>query len=138
MQTDILAVAAALSNAELLSRLAVLAGEEREATVDLLAHLSELEARRIYWAEGYGSLFSYCTAALRLSEYNAYHCIEAARAARKFPVILELLAEGALSPTTVRLLAPHLTPENHQEVLAEAAGRGRRGIEARRDCQSGD
>jgi hypothetical protein len=45
-------------------------------------------------------------------------------------VILEMLATGALSVTTVRLLREHLTPENHETVLARAGGRSRREIDA--------
>jgi hypothetical protein len=45
-------------------------------------------------------------------------------------VILDLLASGSLSLTSVRLLAPHLTAENHQSALAKARDRGRREIEA--------
>ena len=52
------------------------------------------------------------------------------RACRRFPVILDALASGALSLTSVRLLNPHLTPENHEAVLARASGRSRREIEA--------
>jgi hypothetical protein len=74
-------------------------------------------------------LFSYCTQALRLSEDAACNRIEAARACRRFPVILDLLASGAMSLTSVRLLGRHLTPENHQAVLARASGRSRREIE---------
>ena len=35
-----------------------------------------------------------------------------------------------MSLTSVRMLSPHLTPENHQAVLARASGRSRREIEA--------
>src|SRR5258706_11706000 len=45
-------------------------------------------------------------------------------------MILDLLASGAMSLTSVRLLRPHLTPENHEAVLARASGRSRRQIEA--------
>jgi hypothetical protein len=45
-------------------------------------------------------------------------------------VILDLLASGAMSVTSVRILRPHLTPENHEAVLARACGRSRREIEA--------
>jgi hypothetical protein len=130
MKTDLLTMAAALSNADLLSRLEVLAQSERGAAADLVAHLGEMGVRKIYLAEGYGSLFVYCTGALRLSEHVAYNCIEASRAARKFPVVLDLLATGSVNLNTVRILAPYLTPENHEEVLAEAAGRSRREAEA--------
>jgi 5-methylcytosine-specific restriction endonuclease McrA len=45
-------------------------------------------------------------------------------------VILDHLASGAMSLTSVRLLRRHLTPENHEAVLARACGRRRREIEA--------
>jgi hypothetical protein len=45
-------------------------------------------------------------------------------------VILDHLASGAMSLTSVRLLRRHLTPENHEAVLARACGRSRREIEA--------
>ena len=83
MQDKLLAVAARLSDADLLRRVVVLATREREATVELVAHLAELDARRLYAGEGFGSLFSYCTGALRLSEHAAYNRIEAARASRR-------------------------------------------------------
>jgi hypothetical protein len=129
MKTDILAVAAALSSAELLAHLQLLAESERGATVDLVAHLVELEGRKIYLAEGYGSLFAYCTGALRLSEHVAYNCMEAARTARKFPEVLDRLATGALNLTTLRILGPYLTPENREAVLTEAAGLRKRETE---------
>jgi 5-methylcytosine-specific restriction endonuclease McrA len=130
MKTNILATAAELSDRDLLARLDVLAGTEREACVDLVAHLAALDSRpAVYAAEGYGSLFSYCTHALRLSEDAACNRIEAARACRRFPVIVDLLASGEVTLTAVRLLGRHLTPENHQAVLAKASGRSRQQIE---------
>jgi hypothetical protein len=117
-------------SADLLTRLEMLASRERDAPVELIAHLAALDARpALYAAIGYGSLFSYCTRALRLSEDAACNRIEAARTCRRFPVILERLALGSLSLTSVRLLARHLTPENHQAVLARACGRTRREID---------
>ena len=131
MKTNILVVAAALSDQDLLARLELLASDERAASVELVAHLAELDGRpALYAARGYGSLFTYCTQALRLSEDAACNRIAAARACRRFPVILELLASGSLSLTSVRLLAQHLTAENHQSVLAKAKERSRREIEA--------
>src|SRR6185295_5283483 len=84
----------------------------------------------LYAAHGYGSLFTYCTQALRLSEDAACNRIDAARACRRFPLILDLLVSGSLSLTSVRLLGRHLTVENHQSVLAKATDRSRREIEA--------
>src|SRR2546428_487940 len=131
MKTNILVIASGLSDQDLLARLEVLAGKEREASVELVAHLAALDSRAaLYAAQGYGSLFSYCTQALRLSEDAACSRIEAARACRRFPLILELLASGSLTLTSVRLLARHLTAENHQSVLAKARDRRRHEIEA--------
>jgi hypothetical protein len=131
MNTNILALASGLSDQDLLDRIAALAGKEREASVELVAHLAELDTRAsLYAAHGYGTLFTYCTEVLKLSEDAACNRISAARACRRFPVILDALASGALSLTTVRLLNPHLTPENHQAVLGRASGLSRREIEA--------
>ena len=66
---------------------------------------------------------------LHLSEDAVYNRITAARAARRYPAIIEKLESGALSPTTVRLLARHLTRENHQELLAAASGKGKQAVE---------
>jgi hypothetical protein len=83
----------------------------------------------LYAADGYGSLFSYCTQGLRLSEDAACNRIEAARACRRFPQILDRLAAGSLTLTTVRLLGRHLTVENHEVILTRAANRSRREID---------
>lgn len=95
MHSDLLITAARLSDGDLLTRLDILAGRERRGTVELIAHLAELDRRRLYREGGYGSLFGYCREALRLSEHATFNRIEAARASRAFPAILDLLAEGA-------------------------------------------
>jgi len=131
MKNDILVTATALSDQDLLASLEVLASNEREASVELVAHLAALDSRpALYAARGYGSLFSYCTQALRLSEDATCNRIAAARACRRFPVILERLASGSLTLTSVRLLSRHLTAENHQAMLAKAGNRTYREIEA--------
>lgn len=89
----------------------------------------ELDARRLYLGEGFSSLFTYCTQALHLAEGAAYNRIEAARAARRFPMILEALDDGSLTLTAARLLAPHLTAENHRDVLASARHQRKAAIE---------
>jgi hypothetical protein len=129
MQNDILASLARLSDVELVSGLKGLFLRVRDATVQIVAHLAELDTRDVHLREGYGSLFVYCRDALGLSEAEAYNRIEAARAARRFPVILEMLASGAVNLTTVRLLAPRLTPGNHGEVLEWARGKKKAEIE---------
>jgi hypothetical protein len=69
MSMNLLASASDLSDHDLLARLAALAVKEREATVELVAHLAALDARpALYAAHGFGSLFGYCTQALGLVE----------------------------------------------------------------------
>jgi len=119
-----------LSDEELASALSRLARDEREATVALIVHLAEFDARRLYEPAGFSSLFQYCRAVLRLSEDAVYNRIQSARAARRFPVIVDMLRARTLSPTTARLLARRLTPENHQELLSAACGLGKEEVEA--------
>jgi hypothetical protein len=130
MRTNILDAAVALSDLDLLARIETLAGREREASAELVAHLAALENRpSAHAARGYGTLFDYCTQALGLSEDAACNRIGAARACRQFPVVLELLANGSITLTTIRILQPHLTPQNHAAVLARAANQKRGEIE---------
>jgi hypothetical protein len=121
--------ASRLTDRELIDALGRLAQDEREATVALIVHLAEFDARRLYEPAGYSSLFKYCRAVLRLSEDAVYNRIESARAARRFPVIVEMLMARTLSPTTARILARKLTPENHEELLAAASGLGKEDVE---------
>jgi hypothetical protein len=131
MKTNILVTAAALSDPDLLARIHALAGREREATAELVAHLAALEMRpAAYAAQGYGSLFGYCTQALRLSEDAACNRIEAARTCRRFPAVLDLLASGSMALTSVRILGRHLTAANQEAVLAKAANATKSEIEA--------
>jgi hypothetical protein len=119
-----------LSDNELLARVKRLAMSERRATAALVRSLMELDVRRLYLGEGYSSLFTYCTQALHLAEGAAYNRIEAARAAQRFPAILTALEDGAVTLTTVRLIAPHLTSANHQDLLVRARHKGKREVEA--------
>ena len=121
--------ARALSDDALLARVASLAAHERGTIAELIAHLAEVDARKLHLASGYGSMFTYCRSVLRFSESEAYRRIEVARAARRYPVILDRLAEGAVNLTTVKLLAPHLTAENHVEALERARGRSKSEVE---------
>src|SRR5688500_4890037 len=109
MSNRFLLAAHSLRDDELLARVEALATRERGATAELVAHLAELDVRKLHVPAGYSSLFTYCCDSLRLSEHAAYNRIQAARAARRFPIVLDLLAEGAVNLTTVKLLAPHLT-----------------------------
>ena len=129
MRTDLLAALRRLSDPELVARVKEHAADERAATVLLIAHLAELDTRDVHLRAGHGSLFAYCREVLALSEQEAYFRIVVARAARRHPVILEMLEAGALNLTSVKLLAPYLTSENHREVLESARGKNKLQVE---------
>ncbi len=118
-----------LSDRDLLLELERATSCERHATARLIALLMEVDARRLYAGQGYSSLFTYCVQRLHLSEHAAYLRIEAARSARRFPTILERLADGSLHLTAVGLLGPHLTVTNHIELLDAAMHKSKRDVE---------
>jgi hypothetical protein len=118
-----------LSDDQLLGDVKRLACAERHATAALIRALMEIDVRRLYLREGCSSLFTYCTQVLHLAEGAAYNRIEATRAARRHPAILDALEEGSLTLTSVRLLAPHLTDANQSDVLAAARYSSKRDVE---------
>src|SRR5512138_3906604 len=93
-----------LSDAKLRRELIAVVRRDRAVTAELLAHIAEFDARKLYAPEGYSSMHAYCVGELRLSEDAAAKRIQAARAARKFPRLLAALAEGELHLTGVCLL----------------------------------
>ena len=115
---------------ELLRRLSELLRHSRRVEADLVAHIGEVDARRLYAREASPSMFAYCTQVLHLSEFEAYLRITVARAARQHPVLLAMLREGSLHLSAVAKLAPYLTPENSRDAARprrapfQARGRG--------------
>ncbi len=118
-----------LSDLELLTATALAAQTERDATARIVMLLAEVDSRRLYLGEGYSSLFAFCTRRLRMSEHAAYARIAAARVSRRIPGILDRLADGRLSLTTVGLLAPHLDDDNCEWLLEAAAHQSKREVE---------
>ena len=96
---------------------------ESEMLAPVLAHLAELDKRDAALELGFPSLFAYCVRELGYSEAEAFLRIRAARAARRFPRILGMLARRELHVTAVAKLAPHLTSENYRSLLGRASRR---------------
>jgi hypothetical protein len=118
-----------LTDGDLLSRLGELVRQSRRVEAELIAHIGEVDARRLYASQAASSMFVYCTRLLHLSEAEAYLRIAVARAARKHPELLAMLADGRLHLSGAVVIAPHLTVENRAWVLAHAAHRSKRQIE---------
>ena len=107
----------------LLRNTQTLIAEERGTMAFVLAHLAEIDARKLYAPLGYPSMFAYCVEELRFSEDSAKKRIQAARIARQYPILFTELAEGRLHVTAICVLAPHLTEENVLEIVRAAAHR---------------
>ena len=118
-----------VSDAALARDLAAAAAHDRASTANLLAHIAEFDARKLYRPAAHPSMFSYCVGELGLSEDAAYKRIQVARTARQFPAIFPAVADGRLHLTAVLMLAPHLTPQSAEALLAAAAGRSKAGLE---------
>jgi hypothetical protein len=118
-----------VSDEELLRGLTGLLSQSRRAEADLVAHIGEVDRRRLFVRSACPSMFAYCTEVLRLSEHEAYLRITVARAAREHPVLLVLLATGRLHLAGIARLAPHLTAVNRDALLQRAANRSKREIE---------
>ena len=118
-----------LADAALLCRLRDLVRRSAELTAAVLVHLGEVDARGLHVAEGYASLFAYCTGALGLSESATYKRIQAARVCRRLPSVLEAVECGRIHLSGLCLLAPYLDAGNAERVLADAVGRPKREIE---------
>ncbi len=118
-----------LSDDELLERLSGLVSRSKRIEAELIAHIAEVDERKLYLREAAPSMFSYACDVLHLSEPEAYLRIAVARASRKHPVLLEMLADGRLHLSGIDKLAPHLTEENCDSLLARAAHKSKRQIE---------
>ena len=107
-----------ISDDELLRRLAELLRQSRRVEAHLVAHIGEVDERRLYTREASPSMFAYGTEVLHLSEAEAYLRIAAARAAREHPLLLTMLTDGRLHLTGIAKLAPHLTLKNRDPLTA--------------------
>jgi hypothetical protein len=106
-----------IGNDQLLATLSALVRREHDLMSDLLAHLAELDERRLYLDLGFTSLFAYCTAALGFCKSTAGRRIAVARVCRKYPEAFARIARGELQLSALSLLAPHLTRENAAELF---------------------
>ncbi len=119
----------AMSDDRVLEGAAALARRSNETTAELLAYLDEIEQRGLHLREACSSLFAFCVERFHMSEAAAGKRITASRVARRFPLVLEMIASGDVHLTAVNMLAAHLTEENHGDLLARAAHRSKREIE---------
>jgi hypothetical protein len=90
-----------LSNEALLKTTQALVAAERRLTTEILWHLHEIKARRLYAEKGYGSLFEYAVKALGYSEAAAGRRISARRLLVDIPEIEPALQSRSKSSTDI-------------------------------------
>jgi hypothetical protein len=118
-----------LSDVDLTTALMRFAQDERTATVQLIAAHAEFDRRQLYLDEGFHSLYGYCVEALKLSEHAALMRIEAARASRQYPAVLEMLGDGRLTLTNLCLVSRHLTAENYATMLSQVSDKRKEDVQ---------
>jgi hypothetical protein len=118
-----------LSNVELIEKVKRLAAAGCRVEAELLEHLAEVDQRKLYLDEGCPSMFAYCTEVLHFSEAASSNRIVVARALQVYPALLVAVRDGSQHLSGVRALVPHLTLENHRELLEATRHQTRRAIE---------
>ncbi|HEY1536470.1 MAG TPA: HNH endonuclease signature motif containing protein [Polyangiaceae bacterium] len=119
----------ALANAQLVAALAGLVRRENDALSDLLAHLAELDERRLYLDLGFTSLFAYCTEALGFCKSSAGRRIAAARVCRRYPEAFARVAKGELQLSVLSVLNQYLNPENAAELFEACSNKSYEQVE---------
>jgi hypothetical protein len=123
-----------ISDSELLVATKQLASEEKRIGIQVLHHLREIDARKLFASLGFSSLFSYCTGELQYSEGGAYRRIASMKLLRDVPEYESKLQEGAVSVATLsqvqsffvqekRQLGKTYTPGEKLELLAKVEGK---------------
>lgn len=118
-----------LNNRKLMEGIKHLASQERKAQALFLAHLAEVDRRKLYAESGYSSLYKYLTQELNFTEGSACKRMQVAKTAKKYPIIYSLLEEGKIHMEAISLLTPLLTEENHKDILNKATFKTKREIE---------
>jgi 5-methylcytosine-specific restriction endonuclease McrA len=117
-----------ISDQELEGGLKELVAAGRRIEAHVVAHLMEVEARRLHLRAGYRSMFEYCLERLGFTEYEAFSRINAARMAAEFPMVVELLERRELNLTTLYLVRDYVSVENHAQLFSEVANKSKREV----------
>ena len=117
-----------LSDGELDRSAEKLVCAEKQNVAKLIAHIAEMSRRKVALELGYKSTFHYCVERLHLSEGSVASRIHVANVSIRFPQLLVALAENRISLTVAGLLAPHLSENNVDTLLADCAGMTKKAV----------
>src|SRR5258706_15943099 len=108
---------------QLLGEVQRLVRADRHVSARLLAHLAEVEERRLHLRHASSSMFEYAMT-LGMSEDEAGRRLCAAGVAKRFPTVYRLLDEGKLSLSIICRLKQFITLQNHEELARGAVPDG--------------
>src|SRR3954468_3559501 len=106
-----------LSDAQLLDSLKTVCAQSRLLLARLLAHLGEVEERRLHLDAAFPSMLDFCMGRLGMSEGDACRRISAARAARRVPELVIRLERGDVTLSTIGLVHKHLDEASYDEIM---------------------
>ena len=97
-----------LNNRQLLERSKFLAQKERSMQAALIAHLVEVDRRRLYLPR-FTSLFCYVVDGVKLSPSSAKKRGQVIRLARNYPEVIGWINRSEITLTNLSLCAPHVS-----------------------------
>ena len=125
MQTQRLGL---LTTPQLASHLRELVAAENSVVADIIECLVQFDERRGYLDLGYQTLHLMCLDRFGFSPDVAWKRIAVARAASRWPVLIDVLRAGKLNVLTVVMIAPHL--DDFPDLIEAAQGKPLREVEA--------
>lgn len=128
-----------LSNESLIQTTSDLFRRERKGQVEILEHLQEIEARRLYLEKGYPNLYEMCIQEFRCSCGSAQRRIYAMRLMKEVPEVAAKIESGELNLTILshaqrffkaeQKELREYTPAEKYELLASFIGKSSREVE---------
>ena len=118
-----------LSDQVLLDEFSELVRQDQHRVARLLRHIDVIDRRKLWARQGHPSLFDFLVSRYHMSESTAGKRIGAARTARRFPILFGMVERGEIHLSGIHRLKAHLTPGNHEHVLASARHQSIRQIE---------
>ena len=114
---------AQLSDHELWQQTSRAALKEKSCTAVVIAHLAEVDKRKLHLLHACKSLFDYCSTVLGYSEAESYLRCQVARACSAHPQLLGELAAGTMSLCVAGKVASKLHESNQQQLLKACSGK---------------
>src|SRR6195952_1020341 len=113
------------SDSELVAGLRELMAADHRLGAKLIVYIAEVETRGLFREHAYSSIFDFLAKELHMSEGQAALRMNAARLVRKYPVIVSMLATGAVHLSALRQISQFLTDDNHMQLLERVRGKSK-------------